>query len=84
MTEPPALARRFADVPLMLAVGSGLWGALSVVLLVTYLVGGRPLDIWFTTSVAGWALGLIGYGVFRWQRAAADRGSRGAQDGLDA
>lgn len=83
MTEPPALPRRFADVPLMLAVGSSLWGVLSVVLLVAYLAGGRPLDIWFTTSVAGWMLGLVGYGVFRWQRAAADQGARGAQEGLD-
>jgi hypothetical protein len=41
------------------------------------------LDIWFTTCVTGAVLGGIGFGIFRWQRAAARRGSRLAQRGLD-
>jgi hypothetical protein len=43
----------------------------------------RPLDIWFTTCLAGAFLGAVGYGIFAWQRAAARRGSRTAQDGLE-
>ena len=38
------------------------------------------LGIW--TCVAGMIVGAIGYGLFRWQRSAARRGSQGAQDGL--
>jgi len=82
VTEPPALPRRFASTPLMLVVGSAVWGVVTVVLLVAYAVGGRALDIWFVTSIVGWLLGLVGYGIFRWQRAASTRGSRGAQSGL--
>lgn len=83
VTEPPPLPRRFADTPLMLVVGSALWAVVAVVLLVVYAAGGRPLDIWFATSIAGWLLGLVGYGIFRFQRAGSTRGSRGAQSGLD-
>lgn len=62
---------------------SALWLLGALVLLVTWLVAARPLDIWFTTCVTGAVLGAIGYGVFRWQRAAARRGSRTAQQGVE-
>lgn len=83
VTEPPPLPRRFADTPLMLAVGSAIWAMVTLVLLVAYAVGARPLDVWFATGIAGWLLGLVGYGIFRWQRAASTRGSRGAQSGFN-
>ncbi len=67
---------------LVVAVGTLGWLAGAAVLLLAYLIDGRPLDIWFTTCVAGALLGGIGYGIFRWQRAAARRGARGAQQGL--
>ena len=60
-----------------------LWLLAAVVLLVAALLGWRPLDIWFTACLAGVALGGMGYGIYTWQRAAARRGSRGAQPGLD-
>jgi hypothetical protein len=63
--------------------GSLLWLAGTVALLVAALVGLRPLDIWFTTCLAGVVLGGIGWGIHAWQRAASRRGSRTAQSGLD-
>ena len=67
----------------VVAVGSLLWLAGAVALLVAALVGGRPLGIWFTTCLAGVVVGGIGWGIYSWQRAAARRGSRTAQRGLD-
>jgi Protein of unknown function (DUF2530) len=64
-------------------VGGVLWLVAAAMLLVAALVGVRPLDIWFTTCLAGAFLGAVGYGIFAWQRAAARRGSRTAQDGLE-
>ena len=65
------------------AIGTLLWLLGAVALLVAALAGWRPLDIWFTTSLAGVLLGGIGWGIYTWQRAAARRGSRSAQRGLD-
>lgn len=67
----------------VVGLGSALWALGALALLAAWLVGGRPLDVWFFTCVAGAILGGIGYGIFSWQRAAARRGSRGAQRGLD-
>jgi hypothetical protein len=50
---------------------------------VALLVAGRPLDIWFTTCLTGVLLGGVGIGIYSWQRAAARRGSRTAQQGVD-
>lgn len=33
---------------------------------------------WLWTALAGWVLGLMGLGVYSWQRAAARRGRRGS------
>ncbi|GAA1869482.1 hypothetical protein GCM10009836_57570 [Pseudonocardia ailaonensis] len=82
MVDPPALPRRTSDVTVVVAVGTLVWLVAAAVLLVVSLVGGRPLDIWFATCVTGAGLGLLGFGVFAWQRAAARRGSRLAQQGL--
>jgi hypothetical protein len=46
-------------------------------------VAGRPLDTWFVTCVCGLVLGGAGIGIYSWQRAAARRGSRTAQEGVD-
>jgi Flp pilus assembly protein TadB len=64
-------------------VGTLLWLAGAVVLALAWIIAGRPLDVWFTTCVAGAVIGGFGYSVYRWQRAAARRGSRTAQRGLD-
>ena len=78
MPEPPLLPRRFSDIYTVVGVGSALWLLGAVAL----LVSGRPLDIWFTTCLTGLALGGVGIGIYSWQRAAARRGSRTAQQGL--
>ncbi len=78
MVDPPALPPRFSQMITVLAVGSVLWALAAAVLAIV-----RPLDIWFLTCVVGAGLGGVGYSVFAWQRAAARRGSRGAQRGLE-
>ncbi|MCW2719140.1 MAG: hypothetical protein QOG20_2879 [Pseudonocardiales bacterium] len=83
MVAPPPLPPRFNQMSTVLAMGSLAWLAAAVVLLVTWFTGDRPLDIWFLTCVVGAGLGGVGYSVFAWQRAAARRGSRTAQQGLD-
>jgi hypothetical protein len=67
----------------VVVVGTTLWLLGAAALLIAALVGARPLDIWFTTCLAGTALGAVGWGIFTWQRMAARRGSRAAQEGLD-
>jgi Protein of unknown function (DUF2530) len=81
--DPPPLPARLSRPAVVAAVGSSLWAALTLALLVAWLVGARPLDIWFATAVTGTALGAFGYGVFAWQRSAARRGSRTAQQGAN-
>jgi len=83
VTDPPPLPRRLDDTSTVAGVGTGVWLVGALALLIAWLVGGRPLDIWFTTCVAGAVLGGMGYGIFSWQRAAARRGSRTAQHGLE-
>ena len=83
MISPPPLPPRLTRVPVVAAVGSVLWLVAAAALLVAAVLGLRPLDIWFTASLAGAFLGAVGYGIFAWQRAAARRGSRTAQQGLE-
>jgi hypothetical protein len=81
--EPPPLPRRYDDLHTVVGVGSVLWLLGAAAFLTAHLVAGRPLDIWFTTCVTGVVLGGVGIGIYSWQRAAARRGSRTAQQGLD-
>ncbi|MBV9313049.1 MAG: DUF2530 domain-containing protein [Pseudonocardia sp.] len=67
----------------IVGVGTTLWFLAGTALLVAHLGFGRSLGRWFGTCVAGFLLGVTGYVVFRLQRRAARRGSRGAQPGLD-
>jgi Protein of unknown function (DUF2530). len=83
VVDPPPLPARFTRVTDVVAIGSALWALAAVGFFLAWLFGGRPLDIWFVTCVVGAALGGVGYGIFRWQRSAARRGSRTAQQGLE-
>lgn len=71
-----------ADPTPVVLAGTGAWLVAVMAFLGARLIGGRPLDEWFWASVCGLVLGLLGYSLFRWQRAAARRGSRSAQRGL--
>ena len=81
--EPPPLPHRFSDLSTVVGIGSALWLLGALALLTAHLVAGRPLDVGFVTCVVGVLLGGVGIGIYSWQRAAARRGSRTAQDGLD-
>jgi Protein of unknown function (DUF2530) len=83
MPAPPPLSPRLTHVRAVVVVGTVLWLAAAAVLVIAAVLGLRPLDIWFTTCLAGALLGGVGYAIFAWQRAAARRGSRTAQDGLE-
>lgn len=83
MQDPPPPPRALTEVIGVVSVGTALWFLVWVGLLVAHLVADRPLDIWFTSTLAGWLLGLLGLSIFGWQRHAARRGSRLAQRGLD-
>ena len=73
----PALPRRLAQPTPVVLAGTALW-LVGVALFAATAPGG--IEFW--TCVAGFVLGLTGYGVFRWQRSASRRGSRGAWKGL--
>lgn len=83
MIDPPQLSRGFADMGTVVGVGTALWLLGAGALLLVQLLGGPPVDVGFATCLAGALLGGVGFGVFSWQRAAARRGSRTAQQGLD-
>ena len=78
---PPA-PRRLTDITGVVALGTAIWFALWVGLLVAHLASERRLDLWFYTALVGWLLGVLGFVIFQWQRRAFRRGSRGAQRGL--
>jgi uncharacterized protein DUF2530 len=80
--DPPPPPAKLTDVTTVVSAGTAVWFVTWAALLVAHLTHGRPLDIWFTTTLTGWLLGLLGYTIFHWQRRAARRGSRGAQRGL--
>jgi hypothetical protein len=82
MVDPPELPGRLSRMSTVVGVGTALWAVAALVLLAAHLAGARPLDVWFSTCVTGALLGGVGWGIFTWQRAAARRGSRGAQTGL--
>ena len=81
--DPPPPPAPLVETTRVVGVATGVWFVLWAALLVAHLVGDRPLDIWFGTTLCGWLLGLVGYSVFRWQRWAARTGRRGAQRGVD-
>ena len=66
------------------AVGTVLWLLAAAALLVAQAAGADPPALAITTCFAGAGLGGAGWSLFAWQRAAARRGSRTAQPGVDA
>jgi Protein of unknown function (DUF2530) len=77
---PPGLTR----VSTVIGIGTLLWLLAAAVVLVATLAGAGPPPLVLATCLVGAGLGGVGWGIFTWQRAAARRGSRTAQRGLDA
>jgi len=82
LPRPPSLPPRLADPVPVVVVGTALWLLAFLSLLVARFGYGFDRPVWLWTTLAGTALGIVGYGIFRWQRAAARRGARSAQRGL--
>lgn len=78
LPPPPPLPPRLVDPVPVIVAGTALW--FLAFLAVLLFARGSTTLLW--TCLSGGVLGLIGYGVFAWQRAAARRGSRTAQQGL--
>ena len=76
--EPPPLPPALLEVWPVIAVGFLGWlVAAALAFVVPALQSWRPL------TLAGLGVGLIGTSIFVWQLAAARRGARGAQTGLE-
>ena len=77
MRELPPLPPAFTRMRTVIGVGTLLWLAAVIVV----VVAGPPELL--TTCLVGTGLGGVGWAIFAWQRAAARRGSRTAQRGLE-
>ena len=76
--QPPALPATLLDPRPVIGAGAVLW-ALAAVAAFTV----PALEGWRPVTIAGLGVGLFGLSLFLWQRAAARRGARGAQTGLE-
>ncbi|KZF03404.1 hypothetical protein A2J03_07830 [Rhodococcus sp. EPR-157] len=77
--EPTELSRRLTDPAPVIALGIALWVAATVVVLIVGDRGSSALPV----CLAGIGVGTVGFVLFLVQRAAARRGSKTAQRGLD-
>ncbi|MFP5022637.1 DUF2530 domain-containing protein [Pseudonocardia phyllosphaerae] len=75
--SPPPLPARLYESPPVIAGGMVLWVVIGAL---AFAFGAGEL-VW--TAVAGLGVGLFGLTVFLAQRAAARRGDRSAQRGVD-
>jgi hypothetical protein len=76
--EAPPLPPMLLEVWPVVVVGFLGWLAAAAA---AFLV--PALESWRPVTVAGLGTGLVGTGIFVWQLAAARRGARGAQAGLE-
>lgn len=78
---PPLPGKLASPAPVVL-VGTLAWLVAFATLGILDWIAGHGVGVQFWTCLAGWVLGFLGYGVFRWQRSAARRGAPGAWKGL--
>jgi Flp pilus assembly protein TadB len=76
LPAPPAPPANLVDLWRIVILGSAIW----LVVLVVALFTGPHILAW--TAFAGIVLGGIGMAIMTWQRSAARRGSKTAQQGL--
>ena len=77
MRDVPPLPAALTRMRTVIGIGTVLWLVAAAVVLIT----GPPLLV--ATCLVGAGLGGVGWAIFAWQRAAARRGSRTAQSGLE-
>ncbi len=82
LPPPPPLPARLVALPPLILVGTAIWFLTFCVLLILRYGYSVTPPIWLWTALAGTVLGLIGFPIMWWQRAASRRGSRGAQRDL--
>jgi len=75
----PEIPARLADPRPVLALGTVLW----VIATIVVLVAGDRWDDALPICITGMLVGILGTGIFWWQRSASRRGSKGAQRGLN-
>jgi hypothetical protein len=75
--EPPPLPASLLEVWPVVAAGALAWLVAAVAAFTVPV-----LETWRPVTVAGLGVGLLGTGIFLWQRDAARRGARGAQTGF--
>lgn len=76
---PPLPPVRGAGLSHVLMIGTACWLVALIALLIALpTLRAHDALLWLWTALAGWLLGFVGLGVYGWQRAAARRGSRGA------
>ena len=78
MRDVPPLPAGLTRMRTVIGVGTVLWLVAAAVVLLT-----GPPPLLLTTCLVGAGLGGVGWAIFAWQRAAARRGSRTAQSGLE-
>ena len=83
MLDVPPLPPGLTRVRTVIGVGTVLWLVAAAAALVATLAGVALPPLALTTCLVGAGLGGVGWGIFSWQRAAARRGSRLAQRGVD-
>ena len=76
--EPPPLPVALLNPQPVIAVGAALWLLAAVAAFAIPM-----LHSWRPVTLAGLGVGVLGTSIYLWQRAAARRGARGAQTGLD-
>jgi hypothetical protein len=81
--DPPPLPPGLTRMRTVVGVGTLLWLVAAGVVLVATLAGAALPRLVLLTCVVGAALGGIGWAIFAWQRSAARRGSRTAQQGVE-
>jgi hypothetical protein len=79
LRTPPALPARWVDARPLVGIGTLAWFLAFCGLLIAHLGFGTAPTEWIWTCLAGWLLGFVAFGVIHWQRSAARRGARGAQ-----
>lgn len=76
--EPPALPPGLLDPWPVIVTGAILWALATIAAFAV-----PALQTWRPITVAGLGVAVIGTSIFLWQRAAARRGARGAQTGIE-